>query len=198
MSSQGIWSSLPMTRWNMLAGVAFHQVRLQYWWGAWGVFSTASAPSGSSSCRPVPITWYHAVPGRRPGPTGSCAGEPGEVEWIREGRSSASACSTFSICHESGAAHYRRVLSTELTWKDGRLHACVGADFRECTDAINVPYPVQTSSCALPQFVLVSVFARTCMCSFSGSILIPVHFCSTVVRHQADTSLQRKGQCFPS
>lgn len=44
-------------------------------------------------------------------------GRAGEEEWTREGRSGATVCSTFSICPESGAAHYRRVVSVELTSK---------------------------------------------------------------------------------
>lgn len=43
-----------------------------------------------------------------------------------------------------------------------------------------------------PPFVLVGVFVRTCMCSFSrgatlASFSIPVQFRSTVARHQTDT-----------
>lgn len=76
--------------------------------------------------------------GAAPRPTGRWSDEPDEgVEKGRE-EQSAAYC-TFSICHESGAAHYRRVLSTELTWKDKeRESVCVGVGLRECTYSINV------------------------------------------------------------
>lgn len=115
MSSQGIWSFLPMTRWNMLGSVSFHQVKLQYWWTGWDVLSTASTPSGSSSRCHVAFIWYIKVLAPLGGWMVGRTGRSG-VEKGREEKSAA--CCTFSICHESGAAHYHRVLSTELTWKD--------------------------------------------------------------------------------
>lgn len=74
----------------------------------------------------------HLIPRRAraaAGPTGRWSGKPGKVRWRGDGRSRVAACCTFSICHESGAAHYRGVLSTELTRKrqGESVRACVCA-----------------------------------------------------------------------
>lgn len=75
------------------------------------VFSTASDPSIPSPCWLIPITGYHIVHGQW-----LCLQVDRQVNQVERSNRTA-ACCTFSICHESGATHSFRVLSSELTWK---------------------------------------------------------------------------------
>lgn len=140
MSSQGIWSFLPMTRWNMLGSVSFHQVKLQYWWTGWGVLSTASTPSGSSSSSSTSRSfdtlkcWRHWVDG--------WSGELGEVEWRREGRRRAR-----HAAHFPSVMKVEQLITTEcslLSWPEKTRSVCVGAGSRKFTYSINVvPFRTQ-------------------------------------------------------
>lgn len=95
--------------------------------------------------RLVPLPPQHLIPPGRSG--GKMVPTRGVKVWWEEPN-----C-TFSICRESGAAHYGRVLSAELTWKDkGSARARARARLRMCAcfqrkTPVSVSLPVVMPPC---------------------------------------------------